>query len=803
MMGLGYSIDWRRQFTTNDPHYNQFIIWQYKSLHAWGLVVKGMHPVKYCTKDKNPVTTHDLLEGEGAEVMEFTLLKFAFGDDNTFIIAATFRPETMFGQTNMWVNPNVTYVKAEVSGENWIISRECAEKLGHQSKKIEIVGEISGKEMIGENCRAPVIDRDIIILPSEFPDPDIGTGLVTSVPSDAPYDLIALNDLKKDKDTCKKYGLDFEKIKGIEVIPIIHTEKYGDIAAEKAIAEYSIESQKDTEKLEAATKDVYATGFHEGSMLDSAGKYKGMAVIRVKEKVKEELLEEGRADTMYEFSEPVKCRCGGRVVVAEAESWFVDYANEDWKEKTRAAVEALNTIPENTKRDYLHTIDWLHAWPCIRNYGLGTKLPFDERFTIEPLSDSTIYMAYYTIAHLIKELKPEQLTHEFFNYVFKKEGDVKELAKQTKIPAEKIEDIRASFDYWYPQNWRCSALELIQNHLTFMLFHHTALFARDKWPKGIASFGMGLLEGSKMSSSKGNVIQVKQAVEKHGADTVRLFLMANAEPWQDFDWRENLVENTGKKLKVFYDTVVSAAQSKGSGKSAVDCWLTSRMQKTISEATEALEGFQTRKALQTAFYAVLGDISWYKRRGGQGNALKEAVSSWVGLMTPFTPYVCEELNSILGGEGFASNASYPKVDESKIDPVSEAGEELLKNILEDIQNIVSVTKAKPNKINLYLAPDWKRNVYEIIKKGGGVKEVMADSDLKKHGKDAAKLAQTRPEKIPETVLTLKQERDYLADAKDFLEKELGCGVVIQTDAKYDPQGKAKHALPAKPGLFIE
>ena len=101
MKKLGYSIDWRRQFTTNDKHYNQFITWQYKSLYKRGLLRKGLHPVKYCLKDKNPVTTHDLLEGEEAEIQEFTLLKFKFNDE--FIIAATLRPETIFGVVNVWV----------------------------------------------------------------------------------------------------------------------------------------------------------------------------------------------------------------------------------------------------------------------------------------------------------------------------------------------------------------------------------------------------------------------------------------------------------------------------------------------------------------------------------------------------------------------------------------------------------------------------------------------------------------------------------------------------------------------------
>jgi hypothetical protein len=45
---------------------------------------------------------------------------------------------------------------------------------------------------------------------------------------------------------------------------------------------------------------------------------------------------------------------------------------------------------------------WLQQWACSRSFGLGTRLPWDEQYLIESLSDSTIYMAYYTIAHYLQ-----------------------------------------------------------------------------------------------------------------------------------------------------------------------------------------------------------------------------------------------------------------------------------------------------------------------------------------------------------------------------------------------------------------
>ena len=112
----------------------------------------------------------------------------------------------MFGQTNIWLDPNVNYVKIAVGKEIWIASKEFADKLKYQKDEdVQIVGQVSGKDLLGKYCLAPYVNREIIILPSKFCDPDVGTGIVTSVPSDAPADYIGLHDLQSSEEECKKY----------------------------------------------------------------------------------------------------------------------------------------------------------------------------------------------------------------------------------------------------------------------------------------------------------------------------------------------------------------------------------------------------------------------------------------------------------------------------------------------------------------------------------------------------------------------------------------------------------------------
>ena len=169
---------------------------------------------------------------------------------------------------------------------------------------------------------------------------------------------------------------------------------------------------------------------------------------------------------------------------------------------------------------------------------------------------------------------------------------------------------------WYPYDFRFSAKDLISNHLTFQIFHHVTIFPKDKLPKGMVVFGMGLLNGAKMSSSKGNVFLLEDAVSEFGADTVRMFLTGSAEPWQDFDWRNELVLSTKKQIERFYSTVMEI-QDAGGEPQDIDRWLIEPLQEHIAKMTAALENFQTRQALQEASFGIETDLKWYRRRSAR------------------------------------------------------------------------------------------------------------------------------------------------------------------------------------------
>jgi leucyl-tRNA synthetase len=795
MTACGISIDWRRRFTTVDPTYSRFIEWQWKHLYEAGHVIKGVHPVRYCTVDDNPVGDHDLLEGDKAEVIKFTLVLFQC--ENAYIPTATLRPETIYGVTNLWANPGVTYVRALVDSSPWIISREAAEKLILQDHTVEIQGEIAGKDLIDKIVSHPLCGK-VPVLPAEFVDPDVGSGLVMSVPAHAPFDYIALRDLQ--------YAGRYTTIKPI---PLIKVEGYGEIPAQHAVEKMGITSQMDS-RMDALTQEIYSAEFSKGKLFE---KYGGKPVRVARDEVASLMVEKYNSKIMYEFDiRPVVCRCGNKVKVKILhDQWFLKYSDPAWKRQVSDHLGDMALVPPEVRLEFDRTVDWLKDWACTRRVGLGTRFPWDTTQLIEPLSDSTIYMAYYTIAHRIKEIEPGLLTPEVFDYIFlgKESPDLPE--------KKKLDAMRKEFLFWYPYNYRFSAKDLISNHLTFQLFHHVTIFPKDKLPLGMVVFGMGLLNGAKMSSSKGNVFLLEDAVSEFGADTVRMFLMGSAEPWQDFDWRNELVISTKKQIERFYNTVLETKDANGEPYD-IDRWLISRLQSHIERTTTSLTNFQTRQALQEAYFGIETDLKWYRRRLPEdcdgSRELHTLCSTWVRLLAPFIPFTSEYLWKQLAGEGLVSFAPWPVVEKKLINPRIELAEELLARTVEDIESIIKLIQMTPKSITISLAPAWKYEIFLTIAKADDrntvIREIMKDEAMRKRGKeatDAAKQCTTLIHRLPPQVIEpLKRERinemAVFEDAKKFLEKEFEVPVHI-TDSESSEHAKAATALPFKPAIIIE
>ncbi len=813
---IGHSVDWRREFTTTSLHeqFNKFIEWQYLTLRERGYVVKGTHPVVWCPNDQSPTGDHDRLRGEGASPVEFTLLKFPY--DGSYLPAATLRPETIFGVTNMWINPDADYVRVGVDGEEWIISAEAAEKLKEQKDGLRIDRKLKGSELIGKACVHPLSNEEVPILPASFVNPNNASGVVMSVPAHAPYDYLALRDLQRDPALLKKYGIAPESVEDIKPISLIKISSFGEYPAVEICEKMGVKDQNDPKAAEA-TEAIYKEEFYKGVLKENTGEYAGTKVSEIKKRLVSDLQSKGVADRIYELSEEVVCRCSTTCVVKILkDQWFLNFGDDEWKEKVMEALRGMRIMPDEARANFVYTIGWLEAKACARKTGLGTPLPWDKDWKVETLSDSTVYMAFYTIAKHINEhkIRGKSLTREVFDYIFYGTGDPEKLGARNGIDPGLLRDMRLEFEYWMPVDMRNSAKELIPNHLTFFIFHHAALFP-EKLPKFIAVNGMINIEGEKMSKSKGNFIALKKAIGDYGADATRTALLYSAEGMKDPDWRARTAEEIEGKLKAFNELVLKLKNSGSDFKGRrIDSWLLSRLQSHAARATRELEAMNTRSALQAALFEPWGDVKWYLRRGEPDKAtMREALETWVRLMAPYAPSLCEELWSELGNKGFVSLAPWPSVEEDLVNKEAELSEELIMDTTKDIESILEVTGIKPKRILLYVAPKWKADVLNLANefKGEGAKriidEAMKRPEIRKHGNAAVKYINDLM-KDPSRIRPAGKmdELSSLKEAADFLGKEFGAKVEVydaEDASAYDPLNKRGNAAPLKPAIYIE
>jgi leucyl-tRNA synthetase len=839
MVEIGLSIDWRREFTTIDPLYSRYIEWHFRTLNQKGLITRGTHPVAWCPNDKSPVGVVDTQGDVEPEIGESFLVKFQ--RDGVFYPTSTLRPETVFGVTNLWVNPEATYVRARVDEESWIISRETVERLQHQNHKVVVDREIPAGELLWKTVRNPVTDSEIPIFPGSFVEPDNGTGVVMSVPGHAPYDYQALADLKD------KYAGSAEAgpvLQATNPISIIKLEGFSDLPAKDLIQKFGVKDQNDPH-LEHATQELYSKEFHDGVMKENTGGYSGMPVAKARETIVQEMTRQGKMGTLLELrNAPVVCRCGTKCLVHILEDqWFINYGDPEWKKLAHKCLDRMIILPEEIRAEFNYTLDWLRERACARTVGLGTKLPWDPNWTIEALSDSVVYMAYYILSKYFTrdwvvfkkfEKDTSRLPDAFFNFTLLGQGAVDSVAEETGIPKRILNAIRTEFEYFYPVDMRHSARELVSNHLSFYIFHHSTLFPERQWPKGIVANGFVLMEGAKMSKSLQNIIPLRQGIARFGADPVRVGVLATAELGQDTDFSEGLAASIQERLATLLGQARKIGVKKTAGKSkpsTLDRWMISRLSSAVLMATSALDRLRVREAINIILYQLDNDVAWYKRRLGpkkprsdnRDRILRRVLETRTRMMAPLAPHTAEEIWSRIGNKGFVVQSKWPEEDENEKDPSAERAETLVRQVLEDTGEILKATGIGPKRIAYYTAADWKWQVYlkalkaagEKMRQGDFMKDVMGDPLLRSMGKTAADYASKalqQANQMPDVMRKsriqdgITEEKTIFANAADFYQREYKCTINVWKEGDSgisDPKERARMAEPYRPAIYLE
>jgi len=825
---FGFLVDWRRFTCAMYPDYAKFIQWQFKKLNANGLLIQKPYYSPTCPVH-GPVAVDasetDISKGGKAEVQEYTLLKFKRG--NEYLVAATLRPETVYGQVCFWVNPDVEYTRIKKGSETWIVSKEAAEKLKLQYDDVKVLSPIHGKEMIGWMCEAPMIHKEVPVLPATFTDPNVGSGLVTSVPSDAPDDWISLEALKNDASFQKKYGLSKKLVDSVVPVSIISIKGYGEFPAHDVIKQMNITKPGDP-KLDEAKKQVYKDGYHIGRMKDVCGPFAGMKVEEAKNKMRQAMLDSGEAELFRDLTEEVVCRCGKPVRIKRIDDqWFIDYGNEELTQRTSDQCRKMELYPQEFNENVHSTLKWFRERACVRQGNwLGTKFPLDEKWIIEAISDSTLYPLYYIISIYANcgKIYPDNMTEEFFDHVVLGKGNAEDVFKKTGVPVKILNDIREDVKYWYPLDINLGGKEHMTVHFPAFLFNHRSILPDNMQPGGIIVNWYITGNKNKLSKSKvkgGADSGVPGAVKKFGVDAMRLYYAHVASMFVDVEWTTETVMTYRQRLERVAGTVEDLLASENKGeKKRIDEWLMSRFHGYNMMIRKAMEKYDLRQMATAVYFEMFNDIRWYTRRGGNNSdTIKEALKIWISFMAPITPHIAEELWNKAGFDDLVSAMQLPEA--GIVSESSEYGEGLIRDVMSDVVQIEKVTEKKAEKIFLYTAPSWMSDItkmaVEMMIEGkldipSLTKKCMENESLRKNGKAVTEFVKkvvidmTKESAGPKKGNIDIDEYSLLISAKEFLSAELGAEVDIfsSDDAgAYDPKNRSKAAVPGRPAIYLE
>ena len=230
---------------------------------------------------------------------------------------------------------------------------------------------------------------------------------------------------------------------------------------------------------------------------------------------------------------------------------------------------------------------------------------------------------------------------------------------------------------WMPVDQYIGGVEHAIMHLLYSRFFVKAFKSMgmldfDEPFKNLLTQGMVLMDGSKMSKSKGNTVSPIEIINKYGADTARLFVLFAAPPERDLDWSEQGVEGCFRFLNRVYrlvDELAEVAKSNAEVKTvtkedkAMRLVIHSTLKKVTTDLSEKF-GFNTAIA---ALMELINEMYKYKELDTRNDGIiREGIETIITILAPFTPHIGEELWTMIGKEGSVFNISWPSYDESAL-----------------------------------------------------------------------------------------------------------------------------------------
>lgn len=405
-------------------------------------------------------------------------------------------------------------------------------------------------------------------------------------------------------------------------------------------------------------------------------------------------------------------------------------------------IEKLEEMGKGNKKTNFRLRDWLISrqryWGCpipmiycddcgivpVDEKDLPVLLPTDVEFTGKgesPLASSKTF-TQCTCPKCGKPARREVDTMDTFvdsSWYYMRYADNKN--EEAPFDADVVNN-------WLPVDQYIGGVEHAILHLLYARWF-TKAFNKLSWTNHVEPFknlltqGMVLMDGSKMSKSKGNTVSPVELVENYGADTARLFILFAAPPERDLEWSEQGVEGCFKFLNRVYRLVdelapVTKLDHEFGNLTKADKDMRAKTNNTLKKVTEDLNdrfGFNTAIA---ALMELINDLYKYKELDDRNDAvIKEAIEAVVVILAPFAPHLGEELWLMIGKEASVFDIAWPEYDKSAIQ-------------LDEVEIIVQVNGKVRNKINAPVGIDQEA-MKDLALNDEKIKEFIEDKDVVK------------------------------------------------------------------------
>lgn len=521
---FGLSADFKKSFMTTDinPYYDSFVKWQFEILHRGGKLVFGKKPIIFSPKDGQSCADHDRSVGEGIGIDNYYLVYFSIlSKENTFIVVPIKTESicSLIDATSMCINPDTEIVEFTFENRTLISTIDVYRNMLYQSIASNEFTTIDPRTILGESVINPETSSTIIVEEFWVYDSSKDTGIKLSTPLFDVEDFIVFTKRFRD------------------VIPIsnLKVNPYSWIKAEFAKSKVDLQTK--------LIKQFYSEKY-------------------VNQSFQKFYMPAGR----------IISRSGDKCVVSICDQWFINYGDPEWTEKVFNYVKDSNcfeTYDITVKAAFTEAVNWLSEWPCSRSFGLGTKL-LDTQYIIDSLSDSTVYMAYYTVCDIVCDIPPEKLSFEFWEYIFRDGSFPEEFSEYQST----MDLAKSEFNYWYPLDLRVSGKDLIFNHLTMALYNHCEIWGESKMPKSYHVNGYMMLNGEKMSKQTGNFMTIDEAISKYGADATRMTIARAGCTQDDSNFNEQAADTAILQITTEREVLINMIDyiKQGSPNNDLDFW---------------------------------------------------------------------------------------------------------------------------------------------------------------------------------------------------------------------------------------